>query len=331
MQENDMRKCYRILLMLVLCTLLWGCSESKADKAGYQIYYTNAGRTNLLTESYSSKETDPILLLGELLERLAKPASTPEYYSLIPDTVEIMDYTIAGGQATITFNEAYRQVENVSEILLRAGLVETVSQIPGVNTVVFHIGDQVLTNYAEEPVGAMTSNMFINNPVGINSYQYASLVLYFSNDGGDKVVKEMRNVHYSSNTTLEKVLMEQLVKGPMNKQLKPILPANLQVLSIQVEKRTATINFNEQFLKLDNLDVNPEVTIYGIVNSFCDVLNVDKIQFKVNGETDIQFGGKLSLNGPFHRNSEIIEIPDGMETMETDKEDAVIAEPSIGL
>lgn len=327
-----MKTCYSILPVLLLCGLLCGCSKNTVEKTGYQVYYTNAGRTNLLTETYSTKEKDQILLLGELLERLAKTPSTSEYYSLIPETVEIIDYTIVDSQATITFNEAYRQVENVSEILLRAGVVETVSQIPGVNTVVFHIGDQVLTNSTGDPVGAMTSSMFINNPVGINSYQYASLTLYFSNDSGDKIVKEMRNVHYSSNTTLEKVLMEQLIKGPMNKQLKAVLPDNLQVLSVQTEKKTATINLSKQFLDLGNLDVEPEVTIYAIVNSFCDVLNVDKIQFKVEAETDIMFGEKLSLNGPFHRNSEIIESPDGMGTMETnEKEDAVIAEPSIGL
>lgn len=327
-----MKKYCRVLLMLAMVLMLTGCSKKNTERAGYQIYYTNAGRTNLLTETYNTEETDPNLLLGELLERMSKTASTPEYYNLIPETVEIIDYTLIDGQVTITFNEAYKQVENVSEILLRAGVVETVSQIPEVSTVVFHIGDKVLTNHANEPVGAMTSSMFINNPVGINSYQYASLTLYFANDSGDKIVKEMRNVHYSTNTTLEKVLMEQLIKGPMNKQLKDVLPSGLQVLSVSVDKKTATINLDKKFLELDGLGVAPEVTIYSIVNSFCDVLNVDKIQFKVEGETDILFGGTLSLNGPFHRNSEIIESADVIGTVDTEAgENAVIAEPSIGL
>lgn len=326
------KRCCFLTLLLILMLLSAGCSKKRTEKTGYQVYYTNAARSNLLTEQYKTEETNPMLLMGELLKQLKNPSSVQEHYSLIPDTVEIMEYSLVGGQATITFNEAYRQVEPVSEILLRAGVVETVSQIRDVSTVVFHIGNEVLKNNAGEPVGAMTSSMFINNPVGINSYQYASLTLYFASQNGDKITKEMRNVHYSSNTTLEKVLAEQLIKGPMNKQLKPILPSNLLVLSISMDKKTATIDLDKKFLEQDGLGVTPEVTIYGIVNSFCDVLNVDKVQFKVNGETDILFGGSLSLNGPFHRNSEIIESAESMGTVENeDGKEQLIAEPSIGL
>lgn len=324
-------RCY-VLTLLLMMLLSAGCSKKGTDTTGYQVYYTNAARSNLLTERYSTEETNPMLLMGELLKQLQTPSAVQEHFSLIPDKVEIMEYSLVGGQATITFNEAYRQVEPVSEILLRAGVVETVSQIRDVSTVVFHIGNEVLKDRAGEPVGAMTSSMFINNPVGINSYQYASLTLYFASQKGDRIVKEMRNVHYSSNTTLEKVLAEQLIKGPMNKQLKPILPSGIPVLSISVDKKTAIIDLDKKFLELDGLGVTPEVTIYGIVNSFCDVLNVDKVQFKVNGETDILFGGSLSLNGPFHRNSEIIESVESMGTVENgDEKEPLVAEPSIGL
>lgn len=326
-----MKKILHICFAACLLLALTGCGKKASETTGYQVYYTNQGRTSLLTESYTAKETESVSVIGELLERLKGSAATADYYSLIPSEVEVTGYTLTDGQLTIVFNSAYNQMENVTEILLRAGVVKTVSQVRDVRTVVFHVGEDVLRNSTGEPVGAMTSSMFINNPVGINSYQYVSLSLYFSNRLGDKVVKEMRNVHYSSNTTLEKVVMEQLLKGPMNKQLNAALPQNLRVLDISVDKKLCTVNLDEQFLEISTQGILPEVIIYSVVNSLCDVLGVDKVQFQVNGETDVDFGG-LSLNGPFHRNSEIIETVEPMEEMTTDnQEEPVIAVPSIGL
>lgn len=326
-----MKKIYGILFTAFLVFSLAGCGKKVSETAGYQVYYTNAARSSLLTESYTAKETDVSLVLGELLERMKNPASAQEHCSLIPEGVEVTGYNLTDGQLTIVFNDAYRQLENVSEILLRAGVVETVAQIKDVRTVVFHIGEDVLRNSAGEPVGAMTSSMFINNPVGINSYQYASLTLYYSNRLGDKIVKEMRNVHYSSNTTLEKVVMEQMIKGPMNKQLNQVVPDSLRVLGISVDKKTCTVNLDKQFLEPNNLGVLPEVAIYSIVNSLCDVLGVDNVQFQVEGESDVMFGDTLSLNGPFHRNSEIIETAETIYDQSDEDGESVIAEPSIGL
>lgn len=326
-----MKKLYRILFTAFLVFSLAGCGKKTAEIAGYQVYYTNAARSSLLTESYTPKETDVSLVIGELLEKLRAPSSVQDHYSLIPEGVEISGYNLTDGQLTIVFNDAYRQLENVSEILLRAGVVETVAQVKDVRTVVFHIGEDVLRNSAGEPIGAMTSSMFINNPVGINSYQYASLTLYYSNRLGDKIVKEMRNVHYSSNTTLEKVVMEQVIKGPMNKQLNQVVPDSLRVLGISVDKKICTVNLDRQFLEPNNLGVLPEVAIYSIVNSLCDVLGVDNVQFQVEGESDVMFGDTLSLNGPFHRNSEIIETAETIYDQSDEDGESVIAEPSIGL
>ena len=48
----------------------------------------------------------------------------------------------------------------------------------------------------------------------IYQYQYATLTLYFANEAGDHLVKETRRVPYSTNIPLERVVVEQLMKGP---------------------------------------------------------------------------------------------------------------------
>lgn len=322
-----MKKVMYCLLALLLLLNLSGCGTATEDGSGYYVYCTNQERTRLARFEYDLKNEKPEEAVGELLKHMQEPTGE-DHVSVFPEEVRVVGYTLTDGQLTIKFNEIYNQMDNVTEILLRAAVIRTVSQVPEVRTVVFHIGTDVLRDAAGEPVGAMTNSQFINNPVGINSYQYAALSLYFSSEDGTKIVKETRKVHYSSNTTLEKVVMEQLQKGPMSDQLLPVLSSDAKVLNITVAQKMCTINFNSEFLKGSaEKKVQPEVTIYSIVNTLCDMLNVDRVQFQVEGDSNLLYADTLSLNGPFHRNSELIEMT---ETQEVDEQE-FFEEPSIGL
>lgn len=321
-----MRKIMYCLLMLLLLAGLCGCVQRAGNSTGYYVYYTNGERSKLTRVSASLQTEDTVQAVGDLLEKMRTPPEE-DHYSVFPQEVEILNYTLTDGQLTVTFNEMYHQMDNVTEILLRAAVVRTVSQVEGVRTVVFHIGNDVLRDLAGEPVGAMTNSQFVNNPVGINSYQYAALSLYFANADGTKIVKEMRNVHYSSNAMLEKVVLEQLQKGPLGDSLLPVIPPGTKVLNVTIDQKICTINFSSEFMNgTMEKAVLPEVTVYSIVNSLCDVLNVERVQFQVDGESDLLYAGSLSLNGPFHRNSDIIET---VENQDVDEE--IFEEPSIGL
>lgn len=313
-------------LLLMLC--LTGCSRLQSGTPGYRVYTTNAERSRLQTENLSSQGARTEEVLAEMFARMKTPLQSGENFSIIPEGVEIVDYSLSDGQLTVIFNDVYKHMNSTSEMLLRAGLVLTVSQLSEVRTVVFHIGDEVLTDNAGEPVGAMTSSMFLNNQIGMNSYKYASLALYFSNRSGDFVVRETRNVHYSSNTTLERVVMEQLLAGPRTEGLLPILSSSVKVLDVSVDDNVCTVNLSKEFLSdRDDKSLLPEVTIYGMVNSLCDVLDVDRVQFQVEGQSNVLYKTTLSLNGPFHRNSDIIEIQDSG----SQEVSGTGAEPSVGL
>lgn len=324
-------KQWKICFVLCFIVLLTGCGKYSSDGTGYVIYYTNQEKTALLSDSYSVKEEELSDILMDMWKKMKENPSSQNMISLVPEELECKKMKLTDGQLTVTFNSAYRKMDSISEVLLRAALVDVFTQFADVKTVVFHIGDKVLTDAEGEPIGAMNRGMFINNPVGINSYQYASLSLYFPNIIGTSIVREMRNVHYSSNTTLGKVVIEQLIKGPMNGQLVTALTEDVRVLDLTIEKKKCTINLNEAFLKTPQTGIEPEVIIYSVVNSLCDVLNVDKVQFQIEGSSDVVFGGELKLSGPFHRNSELIEVKSSNNTSESEMKDLELGKPAVGL
>lgn len=54
-------------------------------------------------------------------------------------------------------------------------------------------------------------------------------------------------------------------------------------------------------------NVTTDVTIYSITNSLVELSNVNKVQISVDGETNISYREKLSLNNLFERNLDMLE------------------------
>lgn len=81
---------------------------------------------------------------------------------------------------SLYFNAAYGNYTGVAEILRRAAIVKTLSQIKGIRGVQFYVSGQPLTDSNMEPIGIMTSNSFIDNTGSIGDYkQKTTLNVYF--------------------------------------------------------------------------------------------------------------------------------------------------------
>jgi len=78
----------------------------------------------------------------------------------------------------------------------------------------------------------------------------------------------------------------------------------VKLLNVSVNENVCYINFDSAFLN-STLEVKEYIPIYSIVNSLCEISNVNKVQITVNGSSDVMFREVLSLNTQFERNLEI--------------------------
>ena len=85
-------------------------------------------------------------------------------------------------------------------------------QIEGVEGVSMYVDNLPLKDANGVEVGILTNDSFVENPgEKINNIQEANLTLYFASENGDGLVRETQHVYYSSNTSIEKLVMEQLL------------------------------------------------------------------------------------------------------------------------
>ena len=131
----------------------------------------------------------------------------------------------------------------------------------------------------------MSEDRFLEKPgEQINSSQKTTLTLYFSSKDGTKLVPVKREVHYSSNISLEKLVMEQLMEGPKTKGILATIPTGTKLITITVVDEVCYVNFDETFLN-QNQEISEQVVLYSIVDSLTELSSVSKVQISINGDT----------------------------------------------
>lgn len=296
-----------LVMGLLLCTACGDRREAQ-EVTSYKIYYVNNDETKIVDREYMSETSDGALLLAEFLEQLAHISEKMEYETLLEKEISVVGHTLVNGLLTLDFDESYHNLRGTREILARASIVRTLTQIPGVERITFTVNGEQLMDAAGAAVGVMAADTFIENAGNeINAYEKVDLRLYFANEAGDSLVEEIRrNVVYNSNISLEKLVVEKLVEGPMAEGAYPTINPTTKIVSVTVKDGTCYVNLNNDFLN-QPYNVASDVTIYSITNSLAELSNVNRVQISINGETNISYRENMSLNNVFERNLDILE------------------------
>ena len=165
----------------------------------------------------------------------------------------------------------------------------------------------------------MTAESFVENPgEQINAILSSEITLYFANKDGTKLVPEVQEVHYSSNISMEKLIMEHLLKGPENKELRSAVPQGTKLVSVSVLDGICFVNLDEGFLN-QNYEISEPIVIYSIVDSLVELPNINKVQIAVNGDSDKVYRDKYDLSVMYDRNLDYLDA--GAETEAGQKEE----------
>lgn len=301
---------WAVLLTLVLLSGMTGCAREEKEDSGLLLYYLNEDLSSLNTLSYlmedgkSKADLSPQEMADDMLEQLATPSG--DVRSIAP----IQNFTVTGttlqnGTLTVFLSSDYEELETVREILTRAALVNTLCQIDGVDSVSFLCGDHPLTNEDGSVVTAMNSDMFIfNSGKEIMNYEKVRLHLYFANEDGDQLVDTYRNVVYNSNISMERLVVEQVLKGPNSDVVFPTLNPASKVLSVTTRDGVCYVNLDQAFLT-EPYGVTSQVAIYSLVNSLTELSSVSVVQITIEGKTGKAFMDS-SLSSAFERNLSVV-------------------------
>lgn len=308
-----MKKLFSAVLALVLaCSLLTGCTvetqEEKVDSGSnqYYLYYVNKDETKVVKERYQLEQESAEFMLQDFTGILNAQEGSGDNLALLPSGVQLVTYRLNKSLLELEFNSDYSKMSRAREILVRAGVARTFLQIPGVTGIKIFIESEELKDSKGQAVGVIDGNTFVEMwGSDKDAYRYDTFTLYFTDKTGEHLVAEQRNVYYKRILPRERVILEQLAKGPMVKGHYPTIPQETEILGVEVSDDVCYVDFSSAFSD-SGIDIPVNTMIYSVVNSLLDTASADKVQISVEGDTEATLSDGTSLYSLFSKNTDLV-------------------------
>ena len=293
------------VLVFVCCAfVLTACGEE--DQLGEnvrQVYYISNSETKV--EQHVHEMTADTLegQIKELLECLATIPEKLEYKAPLAMGFQVLSTRQEEGTLLLDMDAGYLGLPPITEVLVRAAIVRTMTQLDEIRYVGITVEGNQLYDSAGSPVGRMNREQFIDNDGNeINTYELARVKLYFASENGENLISANREKYYSTSMPLERFVVEELIAGPSGQVegLYPSVNPSTKIVNVTTRDGICYVNLDDSFLTMVN-NVPTEVSIYAIVDSLVELSNINKVQILINGEVPASFSAAT-----FERNLDIV-------------------------
>jgi len=292
-----------VCIILLPCLFLLGSKIGSSGMEGAEVYYLVSANNSLKeVRTNVPQEAETSNMAFHLLERMKEDPKKDGMISAVPADVEFLSVHLEDKKAVVDVSSSYLALENAQEVVCRSAIVWTLTSLEMIDNVELTVEGRTLRNQQGKEIGVMNrENVRIDGDVPAETTEYAILKLYFTNADGTDFQIEDRVVEVNANQAREKTILEQLIAGPLEKGYYPTVSADTKIRDVTTTKDgICYVNLSQDFLtKTATANINDVVTVYSIVNSLCELEEVDKVQFLMEGEKIEDYKGVLDFSTHF--------------------------------
>lgn len=306
----SMRKSKVFSLFFLFFFLSIGCSgcsdlnqsENEENEDQVYIYYIDKNETKLVPEEYEPIGQTNDELINEYLLALSSDPKDTLLKKAKSKKIIVEKYVLSEDHLlSLYFSTEYSSLSGISEVLCRASIVKTLTQIEDIEVVEFYVGGQPLTEAKDKSLRMKDTDFILSTGV-----EDVYVTLYFSNEEGTALVESNLKITYDGNVSIEKLILNRLIQGPIEDNMKNTLPSGTELIKVSTQDNVCYVDLNEKFLEKVQ-GVSNDVVLYSIVNSLVELSTITKVQFTINGSTKKTYQDTIVFDGLFERNLELLE------------------------
>ena len=287
------------LVLSLVFSLFTACkygNESSLEEVS--LYFSNSSKDSLVTETWNIEKTvrtNTIELVRRVCDRLFKGPATEGYTAVIPKGVKLRGVSLDKdeiGMVNIDLSKEYytersKDAPITEELLARYSIVSTLCQFEEIKKVKIYVDgkDMVATSGKDEIVPPMgEGSVMINSPSSVETKTEKFVTLYFTDKNGVNLYMETRKATMTDNS-LEKTVINELIKGPGEDNLVRTFGENVQLISVETTEDVCFVNFSGNFLPKAADDLSAvKVAVYSVVNSLTRLPGIEKVQILIDGK-----------------------------------------------
>ena len=286
-----MKRTIPVILSLLFAVLLTACTlpelpwpsraaDPETDETSFSVYRLTAGEANagslIAPEAFPPPAADGTELDTASALFASQPAD-PSLSCALPPDVTLLSAVCENGVATITLSETYLDLPEITRTSIAFCAVLTFCQLDGVEAVTVVSGGEAVYT------GLMPEDAFLTAEPG-DPY-IRRLRLYFSDGNGRYLLSEYHSLTLEEDASAERYVVEELLRGPNNGELKSAIPAGTRLLSCSTAGGVCTVDLSSAFLD-DRPDtaLGERLAVYSLVDSLTALSQVGSVRILVEGE-----------------------------------------------
>ncbi|MDP4180224.1 MAG: GerMN domain-containing protein [Bacillota bacterium] len=288
-------------------------SESKSSneagrsekKQTITLYFANEDNSLLVKEERSVVVTDGAVLRSAIKALMDGPQKKG-LRKTIPEGTSLLGIRRDGNTAILDFSKEYNKSNDIAEIIERISIVNTLTNLQGIEKVKILVEGKDLIGPSGEPLGEMKKASLDKSGRPVSG-MLKNIKIYFGSPDSDYIVSENRNIVTENNSSQEMAVLKELISGPSSKDLYPVIPKGTKILSVKTTKDgSCTVDLSKEFVNNAFLgSAGAEITINAIVDSLTENKSIKKVMFLIEGKERESYSD-LEFNKPFLRNESII-------------------------
>lgn len=289
-----------VIILLSGCTFMGGRDASLDDTAS--VYYIEGNGSALVEAVVTLPDSSKKAQVKYLIEQLLNPPKGK--LSPLCDGTELNSVTIKDEIAVVDFSDEFEDFDELRNALAPAAVAKTLCSLEFISGVSILVDGTEAMGSDGKPLGVIMESDVVGEGKAENTK--AKVVLYFANDMGDGLSSENREVEIAAAGTVEKAIVEELIKGPKNAGSIGIIPAETKVISVETKNNVCFVNLSKDFVnKYQGGTAGETLTVYSIVNSLTELGTIDSVQFLIEGEKREEFV-HMVINEPIVRDASLI-------------------------
>ncbi len=291
-----------LIPILMISLLLASCGRTAVEEERYTVCYLSEDSKLLLENTCTNdigtgEDEESIEALSDELNngKDVPVGSLP----LLNDDTKIRSAKKDAGVLTVDIGAGYYDLTAFGQLLVRAGITRTYTQLDTVNAVRILVNGKPAVDSDGNEIPVMKASTFVDEKSdGINNYRSTEMTLYFANEDGTELAAEKRTAYYSINTPIEQAVINELIRGPVLGGCLRTLPPDLNVLNVTIQDEICYVNFDDSF-EHSSFEMDPQIQIRSIVDSLASVCSVKQVAISVNGSSSVQYKGTVDLEQIF--------------------------------
>lgn len=314
-----MKKWMSAFLMCSMLLLLFGCSGAETSTTevvelsedNIYLYYIDSTTYEFFSEIYTLNPAETKYKnVAEILDTMFSKFPDNQT-NLISSSMKMnhSSYDEDSNLVKIRVNVANELNDQYIEVLAKAAITKTLCQLDYVDNVQFEIYDSSTMMEEGTIIETYDEISFVDAEEESGYLQKGVITLYFSNTNGNMLVEYDKAVEITNNVSLEQLVIESLITGPLREGYSQTMPEGTTLRKITIKDGVCYVDLSGEFNNTLNTCMDT-VTIYSVVNSLCALPTINKVQFLINGEKQEFYRETIPFDGMFEQQMDLVQDRD---------------------